>query len=156
MAKLENELNEALDRKAKAIARAQLTRSGHVYILSNIGTLGENVYKIGLTRRLDPLERVRELGGASVPFPFDVHAVIYCEDAPKLENTLHKHFAARRVNMVNLRREFFRVSLDEICAAVGEHFRHVSFVTIPEAKQYRQTIAKRKEAETNPTALQIA
>jgi hypothetical protein len=104
VAKLENELQEALDRKAKAIARAQLTRSGHVYVLSNIGTFGDGVYKIGLTRRLEPLERVKELGGASVPFPFDVHAMIYSEDAPSLENELHKRFASRRVNMVNLRR----------------------------------------------------
>ena len=106
----------------------QLTRSGHVYILSNIGTFGESVYKIGLTRRLDPLERVRELGGAAVPFPFDVHAIIYSEDAPKLENMLHRHFAHRRVNLVNLRREFFRVSLDEIRAAVAENYGHISFV----------------------------
>ena len=111
VAKLENELQEAIDRKAKAIARAQLTRSGHVYVLSNVGTFGEGVYKIGLTRRLEPLERVEELSGAAVPFPFDVHALIYSEDAPKLENALHRHFTSRRVNLVNLRREFFRVSL---------------------------------------------
>lgn len=156
VSKLENELQEALDRKAKAIARAQLTRSGHVYILSNVGTFGDRVYKIGLTRRLEPLERVKELGGAAVPFPFDVHAMIYTEDAPALENRLHRHFASRRVNLVNLRREFFGVTLDEIRAAVAEHFGHVTFVTVPHAVQYRKTVALRKEMEKESAPLQIA
>jgi hypothetical protein len=154
--RLENELHEVLDRKAKAIARAQLTKSGHVYILSNIGTFGDGVHKIGMSRRLEPQERVDELGGASVPFPFDVHAMIYCEDAPKLENMLHRHFAHRRVNMINLRREFFRVTLDEIRAAIAEHHGHVTFLTIPEAEQYRQTLAMLKEQEQQPKQLQIA
>lgn len=154
--KLEAELKEAIDRKAKAIARAQLTRSGHVYILSNIGAFGDDVFKIGMSRRLEPRDRVAELGGASVPFPFDVHAMIYSEDAPALEAALHRHFAHRRVNMVNLRREFFRVTLDEIRAAVAEHFGHVSFVLVPEAAQYQQTLALRKQVEQNPAQLQIA
>ncbi|MFN0018724.1 MAG: DUF4041 domain-containing protein [Pirellulaceae bacterium] len=154
--RLENELHDVLDRKAKAIARAQLTRSGHVYILSNVGAFGDGVHKIGMSRRLVPQERVDELGGASVPFPYDVHAMIYCEDAPKLENMLHRHFASRRVNMINLRREFFRVSLDEIRAAIAEHHAHVTFVTIPEAEQYRQTLAMLKEQERQPQQLQIA
>jgi hypothetical protein len=158
VARLENELQEALDRKAKAIARAQLTKSGHVYILSNIGAFGEGIYKIGMSRRLEPLERVAELGGASVPFPFDVHAMIYCEDAPGLEAALHRHFADRRVNLINLRREFFRVSLDEIRAAVAEYHGQVTFVTVPEAVQYRETLALRreKEREHSTTQLQIA
>lgn len=154
--RLENELKEAIDRKAKAIARAQLTRSGHVYVLSNIGTFGEGVFKVGMSRRLEPLERVNELGGASVPFPFDVHAMIYSEDAPALEAALHRHFANRRVNMVNLRREFFRVSLDEIRAAVAKHHGHVTFVTVPEAAQYQQTVVMLKEAAKSSPALQIA
>lgn len=154
--RLENELHEVLDRKAKAIARAQLTRSGHVYILSNIGTFGDGVHKIGMSRRLVPQERVDELGGAAVPFPYDVHAMIYCEDAPKLENMLHRHFASRRVNMINLRREFFRVSLDEVRAAIAEYHGHITFVTIPEAEQYRQTVAMLKEQERQPNQLQIA
>jgi len=156
VSRLENELHEAIDRKAKAIARAQLTKSGHVYILSNVGTFGEGVYRIGLTRRLEPLERVKELGGASVPFPFDVHAMIYSEDGPALEYKLHQHFAGRRVNLVNLRREFFRASLDEIRAAVAEHFGHVTFVTVPQAAEFRQTLAKRKEQQKESPALQIA
>lgn len=156
VARLENELKEALDRKAKAIARAQLTKSGHVYILSNIGTFGDGVFKIGMSRRLEPLERVAELGGASVPFPFDVHAMIYCEDAPALENMLHRHFADRRVNLVNLRREFFRVTLDEIRVAVAKCHGHVTFLTIPEAAQFRETLALLKEREQGAAQLQIA
>ena len=147
VAKLEDQLKEALDRKAKAIARAQLTKSGHIYVLSNIGSFGEGVYKIGMTRRLEPLERVKELGDASVPFYFDVHAMIYSENAPQLEKTLHEHFENRRLNMVNLRREFFRVSLDEIRDAVAQHFGQVTFVTVPEADQYRETLAQRTEME---------
>ena len=142
--RLENELKDALDRKAKAIARAQLTRSGHVYVLSNVGSFGDGIYKIGLTRRLDPFERVDELGDASVPFPFDVHAVIFAEDAPSLENKLHRAFASRRVNLVNLRKEYFRVSLDEIQEEVKKHHGVVSFTLLAEAEEYRKSLAARE------------
>lgn len=148
VAKLENELADAIDRKAKAIARAQLTRSGYVYVLSNIGTMGKNRYKIGMTRRLEPLVRVAELGDASVPFPFDVHAMIFSEDAPALENALHQHFHSRRVNMVNLRKEYFDVTLDEICEAVGKHHGLVTFLLEPPADQYRETLAIRADQKT--------
>lgn len=136
---LEARLSEALDRKAKAIARAQLTRSGHVYVLSNVGSFGEGIYKIGMTRRLEPLDRVHELGDASVPFRFDVHAMVYCEDAPALEKALHDEFAARRVNKVNLRREYFRVTLEEIQEAIARHHGQVTFVMVPEAEEYRRS-----------------
>lgn len=139
--RLEAELKSALERKAKAIARAQLTRSGHIYVLSNIGSFGEGVYKIGMTRRLEPLDRVRELGDASVPFEFDVHAMIYSEDAPSLERTLHKHFDSKRVNKVNLRREFFRVTLDDIKKAVEKNFGVITYVTVPKAEQFRKTLS---------------
>jgi len=141
VSRLENELKDVLDRKAKAIARAQLTRSGHVYVISNIGSFGNGVYKIGLTRRLEPLERVKELGDASVPFAFDVHAMIYSEDAPALEKALHSEFADRRVNRVNTRKEFFRVTLDEIRNAVTQHHGMVTFVLEPEAEEYLKTQA---------------
>lgn len=118
IAELEQRLADAHTRKERAIAQAQLTRSGHVYVISNVGSFGEQVYKIGMTRRLDPMERIKELGDASVPFEFDVHAVIYADDAPKLENMLHRAFHFRRVNGVNERKEFFRVGIDEIIAAV--------------------------------------
>jgi len=141
VSKLENELKEALDRKAKAIARAQLTRSGHVYVISNLGSFGEGVYKIGMTRRLEPLIRVKELGDASVPFGFDVHAMIYSEDAPTLERALHSEFDGLRVNRVNTRKEFFRVSLADIRKAVAKHHGVITFVTNAEAEEYRKTVA---------------
>jgi len=149
VAKLESELQDALDRKAKAIARAQLTRSGWVYVLSNIGSFGEGVFKIGLTRRFDPTVRVKELGDASVPFLFDVHAMVFSEDAPTLENALHKRFDDRRVNMVNRRKEYFRVSLAEIREAFAELHGMVSFVLEPEAPEYWETRAVLREAATN-------
>lgn len=137
--RLETDLKDALDRKAKAIARAQLTKSGHVYVLSNIGSFGDGIYKIGMTRRLEPLERVEELGDASVPFPFDVHAIIYSEDAPALEGKLHRAFAARRVNMVNHRKEYFRVTLEEIRDTVQSLHGLVTFLLVPAAEEYRKT-----------------
>lgn len=145
VSKLELELQEAIDRKAKAIARAQLTKSGHVYVLSNIGSFGENVYKIGMTRRLEPLERVRELGSASVPFLFDVHAIIYSENAPELEYKLHRRFESRRVNVVNARKEFFRVTVEEIRQAVEDLFGQVTFFMEAQAHEYRQTVASHAE-----------
>ncbi len=141
--KLEQELKDAIDRKGKSIARAQLTRSGHVYVLSNIGSFGEGVYKIGMTRRFEPLERVYELGGASVPFRFDVHAMIYTDDAPALEALVHKELETRRLNLINRRREYFRVSLDEIRRAVAKHHNEVTFVTTHLAEEYRKSSAMR-------------
>lgn len=121
-------------------------RAGYVYIISNIGAFGENVYKIGMTRRLDPMERVYELGDASVPFFFDVHAMIFSEDAPALENALHHAFDDRRVNRVNLRREYFNVTLDEIKEVVRKnHDKTVEFVDYPDAQQYRESLRIKKE-----------
>lgn len=138
---LKRQLEEATAKKERALAQAQLTRAGHIYVISNIGSFGESVYKIGMTRRLDPLERVNELGDASVPFKFDVHALIYSEDAPALETSLHKAFADKKVNMVNDRREFFRVSLDEIEKEVHKNFAQIEFIKEPEAEEYRETLA---------------
>ena len=113
-------------------------RAGYVYIISNIGSFGEDVYKIGMTRRLDPQERIDELGSASVPFKFDVHALIFSDDAPKLENALHHAFENQRVNWVNNRKEFFRVSLQEIKQVVYKNFdKTVAFIDIPDAEQFR-------------------
>ena len=121
--------------------RAANQRAGYVYVISNIGAFGENVYKIGMTRRLDPMDRVNELGDASVPFNFDVHAMIFTDDAPGLEAALHTAFADRKVNFVNQRREFFRVSLDEIKKVVKENYdKTVEFVDIPPAEQYRESL----------------
>ena len=116
-------------------------KAGYVYVISNIGSFGENVYKIGMTRRLDPQDRVDELGDASVPFKFDVHAMIFTDDAPKLESALHRAFENKKINMVNPRREFFHVSLDEIKDVVKKNFdKTVEFIDIPEADQYRESV----------------
>lgn len=126
--------------------RAANHKAGYVYIISNIGAFGEGVYKIGMTRRLDPMERIDELGDASVPFNFDVHAMIFADDAPGLEAALHRAFEDRKVNMINTRREFFRVPLEEIEAVVKANFdKTVEFVRVPEAEQYRQTLAMQKQ-----------
>lgn len=115
-------------------------RAGYVYVISNIGSFGENVYKIGMTRRLDPMERVDELGDASVPFKFDVHAMIFSDDAPALETALHHAFENKKVNMVNARREFFNVTLDEIEDVVRKNYdKTVDFIKIPQAEQYRES-----------------
>lgn len=116
-------------------------RAGYVYIISNIGSFGENVYKIGMTRRLDPMERIDELGDASVPFKFDVHAMIFSDDAPTLEAALHHAFENKKVNMVNGRREFFKVTLEEIEKVVKTNYdKTVEFIKTPQADQYRETL----------------
>lgn len=121
-------------------------RVGYVYVISNIGSFGENIYKTGMTRRLNPQERVDELGNASVPFNFDVHAMIFSKDAPALENALHHAFDDRKVNMVNKRREFFNVSLDEIEKVVKENFDgSVEFEKTALAEQYRESLKIKKE-----------
>lgn len=123
-------------------------RAGYVYVISNIGAFGENVYKIGMTRRLDPHDRVDELGDASVPFNFDIHAMIFSNDAPKLEAALHNAFADRKLNFVNQRREFFNVTLDEIKQVVRENYdKSVEFVELAPAEQYRESLKLRAAAK---------
>ncbi len=141
IAELERQLQEKSDLKQRAIAQAQLTKLGHVYVISNIGSFGEDVYKIGMTRRFIPQDRVDELGDASVPFTFDVHAIIKSDDAPALEAKLHREFNNRRVNMKNTRKEFFRVSLPEIAQAVKAHHGEFEFVYDAEARDYYETLA---------------
>ena len=124
-------------------------KAGYVYIISNIGAFGGNIYKIGMTRRLEPEDRIAELSGASVPFKFDIHAMIFSDDAPKLEATLHRHFADKKVNLVNGRKEFFNVSLEEIKDVVREnHDKVVDFVNEPDAEQYRESLMIKKEWNT--------
>ncbi|MCG9567471.1 DUF4041 domain-containing protein [Vibrio chagasii] len=118
IAELQTRLEEAESKEQRAKSMAEQTRKGHVYVISNIGSFGEDVYKIGLTRRLEPMDRVKELGDASVPFSFDVHAMIYSDDAPALEAALHREFHTQRVNAVNTRKEFFQVDLESIQEAV--------------------------------------
>jgi chromosome segregation ATPase len=137
---------DALEKDMKDVQnREQNTRAGYVYIISNIGAFGENVYKIGVTRRLDPEERVDELGDASVPFDFDIHAMVFSDDAPALENALHKAFEQKRLNMINRRREFFNVTLDEIETVVKTSFsKPVEFVKIADAAEYRESLILKK------------
>jgi Domain of unknown function (DUF4041)/T5orf172 domain len=127
-------LDEARQKKEKAIARAQLTKSGFVYVISNIGAFGEGVIKIGMTRRMEPMERVMELSGAAVPFPFDVHVMLYSDDAPALECALHQLLDGRRLNLVNTRKEFFRgVNLADIKGFVQERGLSAQFIEVAEA-----------------------
>lgn len=138
---LEDKLRVLTIDKENVLQREQNTRAGFVYIISNIGSFGECIYKIGMTRRLDPMDRIRELSSASVPFPFDVHAMIFSEDAPALETLLHHHFQENQVNKVNSRKEFYRVDLDEIKQLVLEnHNATVKFEDIPDALEYRETL----------------
>ena len=146
IAELEAKLAAAQAESKRARAMAQMTRSGYVYIISNIGSFGDDVVKIGLTRRLDPDDRVRELGDASVPFGFDTHAMIYSEDAPGLEAALHKEFSDRRINASNLRKEFFRVTLDEVEGAVRVLAPDANFFKDREAQEWHETLALRKQA----------
>lgn len=135
---LEADKKNVFDREAN-------TRAGFVYVISNIGSFGEDIYKIGMTRRLEPMDRIKELGSASVPFEFDVHAMIFSDDAPSLETTLHQKFRDREVNKVNQRKEFFKVPLSEIEQVVKENYNAtVEFTEIAKAEQYRQTLAMTK------------
>lgn len=121
-------------------------KAGYVYIISNIGAFGENVYKIGMTRRLDPLDRIYELGNASVPFNFDVHAMIFSDNAPALEASLHKAFENKKLNMVNQRREFFAVTLEEIKQVVSKNYdKTVEFIDVADAEQFRISQKMRKK-----------
>ena len=137
---LSEKLKAAEENSKRAQSMAELTKAGHVYVISNIGSFGENVVKIGMTRRLDPEDRISELSNASVPFPFDIHAMIYSENAPDLENKLHDVFDQRRVNMVNPRKEFFRVPLSEIQAEVEKLGLKVQFTLLARAEEYRESL----------------
>lgn len=144
MRELERQVAEAHAKTERAISEAQLTRVGHVYVISNIGAFGENIYKIGMTRRRQPEERVDELSGAAVPFDFDIHALIRTEDAPALEAELHRRFAGRRVNIVNERKEFFHVTMDEIAEVVRERCGDIELTLVAEAAEFYQSEAYRR------------
>ncbi|HGY1008132.1 TPA: DUF4041 domain-containing protein [Aeromonas salmonicida] len=142
LAELEAKLQEAEARGQRAISMAQQTRRGHVYVISNIGSFGENVFKVGMTRRLEPLDRVKELSDASVPFDFDVHAMIYSDDAPSLEKNLHRAFDESSVNKVNPRKEFFRLPLIDIKKTIEEHgLSEIHWTMKAEAAEYRESMS---------------
>lgn len=150
LADLEAKLKEAEEKSKRALSMAQQTKRGNVYVISNVGSFGENVYKVGMTRRLDPLDRVRELGDASVPFKFDVHAIIESEDAPALEHALHQELALMQVNKVNPRKEFFRVSLADIRKLVEKHGLNASWTMAAEAAEYHETLAIEAQMQNDP------
>lgn len=169
IAQLERNLKAAQEQRERAISQAQQTKRGHVYIISNVGSFGENVFKVGMTRRLEPLDRVYELGDASVPFEFDVHAMIFSENAPELERALHKKLDEHRMNLVDARAEFFYAELDVIERIVIELHGEIKLTKLAEAKEYRTTLSMRearksqglekeklpiqKELETFPSSL---
>ncbi len=143
-----NNLQKKLDEvraKERALSQAQLTSRGHVYVISNEGSFGENVFKVGMTRRLDPMERVKELGDASVPFGFDVHAIIFSEEAPKMEKELHRIFDTYRINKINNRKEFFRIDLDYIENACRQLGAKVQFTKLAEAYEYKESLKIEQE-----------
>jgi hypothetical protein len=149
LAELQIRLTQAEEKNKRALSMAQQTRRGNVYIISNIGSFGENVYKIGMTRRLDPEDRVKELGDASVPFEFDVHAMITHDDAPTLEHELHRLFLLKQVNKVNPRKEFFRVDLAAIKDAVEKMGIKGHWTLEAKAAQYRETRVLEREMQAD-------
>lgn len=149
LADLQDKLSDIQTKKAKLSDRAENPTAGYVYIISNIGSFGQNVYKIGVTRRLDPMDRINELSSASVPFKFDVHALIFTDDAYKLETELHEYFDKRRVNKVNKRKEFFRLNIDEIKEVLSKHKELTfDFHEIPDAPEYRDTLLIEKQMQS--------
>ena len=147
---LAERLKIAEEKNQRALSMAQQTKRGHVYIISNIGSFGEHVYKIGLTRRLEPLDRIRELGDSSVPFEFDVHAMLFSEDAPALENQLHKHFVMMQMNKVNYRKEFFKVDLGHIREEVQKFGLTAKWTMTAVAREYHESMAIEKAIKEDP------
>jgi len=141
MKEIEAQMNELDKEKSAVDYREQNAKAGYVYIISNIGAFGEGVYKIGMTRRLEPLDRIYELGDASVPFEFDLHAMIFSDDARNLEAKLHEHFTKNRINKMNNRKEFFRADLKEIEKIIKENYdKAIDLVIHAPAEQYRESL----------------
>lgn len=143
IALLETQLAEAHAKAERAKSMAQMTKVGHVYVVSNVGSFGEDVYKIGMTRRLEPMDRIKELGDASVPFDFDVHGMAWSEDAPALEAALHAEFDHRRVNLINRRKEFFHLTLSELGEAIQRRGLKIELTLMAEAREFRESLAHR-------------
>jgi seryl-tRNA synthetase len=147
------EIRDALDGITR---RAANIRAGHVYVISNIGAFGEDIVKIGMTRRLDPMDRVRELGDASVPFRYDVHAMVFSDDAVGLETHLHHQFADRRLNLVNIRREFFRARPSEVRDILTRlDASIVEWVDEPEALEWRQSQQARRQSSSPASSARL-
>ncbi|QDV91049.1 hypothetical protein RAS2_21380 [Phycisphaerae bacterium RAS2] len=141
---LKRRLEEA-ESRMRTVSQAELTKTGTVYVISNIGSFGEGIFKIGMTRRLEPLDRIKELSDASVPFPFDVHMMITTENAPSLEHKLHHALHKMRINKANPRKEFFRIDMESIVNIVRENHGTVEYVAEPEALQYHESLSMSDE-----------
>lgn len=154
IAKMQKEIEKLESKFERATSQAQITKAGYIYVISNIGSFGEGVLKIGMTRRLEPMDRVNELGDASVPFKFDVHALTFVENAPKIEKELHRKFNKARVNIENHRKEFFRVTPQEVATAMEELGVECDWYFDVEAKEYREShlIREARKRETVETA----
>lgn len=146
---LQAQLAEVVIKKDE-ITKLQNGKAGNIYIISNLGSFGEDVFKIGMTRRRDPQDRVNELGNASVPFKFDVHSFIFSDDAVDLESQMHERLNAKRVNKVNLRKEFFKVSIDELEELVQEIDPTAEFTKTMAAEEYRQSLSSDEVYVTIP------
>lgn len=144
IAELRAELSRAENAADQARAMAEELKQGYVYVLSNVGAFGEDVFMIGMTRRSNPEQRLREFDDVNVPFDFDLHALIHSDDAPALRDALHGHFASRRINTCNLSREFFAVSAPEIQSALTGLAPEASFAADREAREWHQTLAGKK------------
>ena len=149
---LKRQLAEATEKKERIKSQAELTKAGHVYVISNIGSFGKDIYKVGMTRRLEPMDRVKELSDASVPFPFDVHMMISCDDAPMLESRLHEELNAHRVNQVNLQKEFFKVSIDQIASLIQKSHGKITYKATAEAFEYYESLAAIENAQKSNKA----
>ena len=152
---LQDKLQAALDKSERARSRAQDTKQGNIYVISNIGSFGENIYKIGMTRRLEPMDRIQELSDAALPFQFDVHAIIFSENAPEFERSLHKTFWEKRINLVNAGKEFFKITLEEIERHVLESNATIQFTKIAEAREFRQTLTLIEQLKVKENASPI-
>lgn len=147
-------LEVAEQRGQRAVSMAQQTRRGHVYVISNVGSFGEHLYKIGVTRRLDPMDRIFELGDSSVPFDFDVHALILSDDAPSLEFRLHRHFLLKQANKVDHRKEFFRLDLKSIREEIEAMGIEAQWTMTAEAREFRETLLIERMIAEDPVARQ--
>jgi len=145
-------LREVEERAQRAKSMAEQTKKGTVYVISNVGSFGDEIFKIGLTRRLQPQERIDELGDASVPFPFDVHAFIESDDAPALERALHKHFLLHQVNKVNHRKEFFRAPIAMLRAEIESLGIDANWTLLSAAREYRETLRIDRLINEDPSA----
>jgi hypothetical protein len=143
--RLKSRLAEAEEKSRRAISQAQLTKSGHVYVISNIGSFGQGIFKVGMTRRLEPSERIMELSSASVPFPFDIHMMISSDNAPALETALHRKLFRHRINKTNPRKEFFKTDIAAIYEVIREQHGEIEYVADAEALQYRQSLTMTDE-----------